>query len=607
MHFFYKVLFVVFFVIALFVPGINGGFVLDDIFNIEINHVLYVNQPNIDNLLYAALSFHDGHGERALPMLSFALDYWRAGDMDPSTFKTTNIMIHAITTFIIALFIKKLLILAKWTPQAAIWMALIVALIWAIHPLQVSAVLYIVQRMQTMATLFIILSLFSYLMMRQHQIEGGRGRVYGALVVVFWLMGLASKEDAVLLPVYTLLIELIFLKFKAGQEVVSRGLKQCYTLIVVVATLAFVFIFIPKYGCLAEVCGRRDFNSIERVLTQGRVLLMYLGQIIMPIPSNLPFIYDNYEVSRSLWQPWTTMFSWLFILGLILWAWFWRNIRPLFAFGVLLFFAGHIISSNVVLLELVFEHRNHLPLLGAVLALLDLVLYIAQRFSVSKKVLTTLCVSVCLGLSLSTFYRTYIWGDGIRLGQALTTAAPHSVRAWAEYSSIYNDLYKETKDKSYLVGGVKVSQDSLKYVKSSIMIGNMLMFKTILGTVHDQDWDLYYKILHEDNNQLQKQSSISFLFDNYLRGYDIDELKLIGAIEVIESQGYESDYLEIANTVFNTKRKDRAIIFYKKFIEVAEVNDPEIDKLFNSLNSAGYEHWVVELKEIINGRAKAPK
>ncbi|WP_347456169.1 hypothetical protein ABEF89_01785 [Acinetobacter thermotolerans] len=607
MHFYLKLLIAILFVIALFIPGINGGFILDDIFNIEINHVLYVNQLNIDNLLYAALSFHDGNGERALPMLSFALDYWRAGDMDPSTFKTTNIMIHTITTFIIALFIKKLLILAKWTPQAAIRGALIVALIWAIHPLQVSAVLYIVQRMQTMATLFIVLSLWSYLLMRQNQFAGRRGRLYGILVILFWLMALACKEDAVLLPVYTLLLELVFLRFKAGQEVVARGLKQCYSLIIVLATLAFVFIFIPKYGCLGDVCGRRDFNSIERILTQGRVLVMYLGQILMPIPSNLPFIYDNYVVSRSLWQPWTTLISWLFIIGLISWAWYWRNIRPLFAFGVLFFFAGHIISSNVVLLELVFEHRNHLPLLGMVLALVDLVLYAGQRLNFGYRFLITLCIVICMALSTSTLYRTYIWGDGVRLGRALTTAAPDSVRAWAEYSSIYNDLYKETKNKNYLVDGVKVSEESLKHVKSSIMVGNMLMYKTILGTINENDWKLYYAILKQDSNQLHRQSSVSFLFDNYLRGYDIKEEKLIGAIESIESQGYDAGYLEVANTVFNTKRRERAILFYKKYIEVAEVNDPGIDKLFNSLNSDGYEHWVVELKEIINSRAKAPK
>ena len=141
---------------ALFIPGLHGDFILDDSVTILRNYVLYVNELHVDELIYAALSFHHGHGERALPMLSFAIDYWRMGAMDATAFKATNILIHAITTFFLALFFRRLLLLAKWTPQQAAWGALAIALIWAIHPLQVSSVLYIVQRMQTMATLFIV-------------------------------------------------------------------------------------------------------------------------------------------------------------------------------------------------------------------------------------------------------------------------------------------------------------------------------------------------------------------------------------------------------------------------------------------------------------------
>ena len=259
---------------ALFIPGLHGDFILDDIVTILRNYVLYVNELHVDELIYAALSFHHGHGERALPMLSFAIDYWRMGAMDATAFKATNIIIHVVTTFFLALFFRRLLLLAKWTPQQAAWGALAIALIWAIHPLQVSSVLYIVQRMQTMATLFIVLSLWSYLLMRQHQIEGGRGRIQAVGVIVFWFFGLMCKEDAVLLPLYTLLLELTVLRFQAGKAVMVRGLKQCYSLFVFLAVLAYVFVVVPRFGCWRDVCFARDFNSGERLLTQGRVLVM---------------------------------------------------------------------------------------------------------------------------------------------------------------------------------------------------------------------------------------------------------------------------------------------------------------------------------------------
>ena len=73
MRFPVKALIVVLFAVTLFLPGINGGFLLDDGVTILKNYVLYINDLNFDDLIYAALSFHHGHGERALPMLTFAL------------------------------------------------------------------------------------------------------------------------------------------------------------------------------------------------------------------------------------------------------------------------------------------------------------------------------------------------------------------------------------------------------------------------------------------------------------------------------------------------------------------------------------------------------
>jgi hypothetical protein len=549
-------------------------------------------------LVYAALSFRDGHGERALPMLSFALDYWRVGGMDAGAFKATNIFIHAMTTFVLILFLRRLLLIAKWTPQQAAWGALAIAMIWAIHPLQVSSVLYVVQRMQTMATLFILLSLWSYLIMRQAQTAGGRGRVQGMFVVVFWLLALACKEDAVLLPIYTLLLELIIIRFKAGQAIVERGLKQCYTLFVVLGVLAYFFLIVPRHGCWTGVCGLRDFNSWERLLTQGRVLVMYLGQIILPLPDRMPFIYDDYPVSRSIWQPWTTLPAWLLIAGLITWAWCWRHTRPLFAFGVLLFFAGHLISSNIILLEMAFEHRNHFPLIGAVLAISDLVLFLCQRLGLGRKVITVIFIVVSLLFAIGTYHRASIWGDSIRFGQEMAKLSPGSARAWSEYSSAYYDRYLITKDPKYLIGGISVIEESLKHINSPVLVGNMMMYKTTLGILQEQDWQRFYQSLQGDSSFLQKQSAVAFLFDNFLRGSNLDEHKLIKAIEIIATQGYVTDYLDEANTVYDTKRRDKAIVFFKKFVEVSSKDDPRVQELLKALAAGGYTEWVDELRKV---------
>src|SRR5690606_330928 len=106
--------------------------------------------------------------------------------------------------------------------------------------------------------------------------------------------------------------------------------------------LVYCFVIIPRYGCL-DTCGR-DFTSFERVLTQARVLMMYIGQILWPVPDAFVFTYDTYTISRSLWQPWTTIISIFAIISLLVLAFRWRVKRPLFAFGVFFFFVGHFVS-----------------------------------------------------------------------------------------------------------------------------------------------------------------------------------------------------------------------------------------------------------------------
>ncbi|MCY6412419.1 hypothetical protein QTA56_09785 [Acinetobacter sp. VNH17] len=600
MRFALMVLVVVLFVITLFLPGLSGDFILDDGANILSNYLLYIHELNVDDLIYAALSFHDGNGSRALPMMSFALDYWRAGSMDVSAFKATNLFIHAITTFVLALFFRRLLLLAKWTPQQAAWGALALTLLWAVHPLQVSSVLYIVQRMQTMATLFLVSALWSYLLMRQNQISGGRGRIQGILVIIFWLLALSCKEDAVLLPVYTLLLELTVLQFKAGQAVVARGLKQSYSLFVILAVLLYIFVIIPRFGCWKDICWQRDFNSGERLLTQGRVLVMYLGQIIFPLSDRLPFIYDNYPISRSLWQPWTTLPCLLIIASLIVWGWRWRHIRPLFAFGILLFFAGHFISSNVILLEMVFEHRNHLPLIGTVLALGDLVLLICQRLQFGQKVLATVFVVIALLLTVSTLHQTYIWGDTERLGQKMTKLVPTSTRAWNQYAAFYFSRYNVGKDPNDLIHAIEVMEQAFKNIPSPLFVSNIIIYKSILGNVQEQDWQNYYQSLDNANNNKEKKQSFDLLLADFLKGFDIDENKLIRSMEVIERKGIigRGDYFIVANKVYNSKRRDRAIVFFKKAVEVSSNNDPMIQDLIDGLADGGHMKWVDELQKV---------
>src|SRR5690606_33515324 len=134
---------------------------------------------------------------------------------------------------------------------------------------------------------------------------------------------------------------------------------------ILIGVAACLFIVLPHYWSWDSYPGR-TFSSIERLLTQGRMLTMYIGQIMLPLPERLPFFYDDVRISRGLVDPVTTLPASLLVFSLLAFAWLWRTKRPVFTCGVFLFFAGHAMTSSFINLEMAFEHRNHFPLIGAV-------------------------------------------------------------------------------------------------------------------------------------------------------------------------------------------------------------------------------------------------
>lgn len=586
-------------------PGLPGGFLLDDGVNILDNPALRVVHPGFEPLARAATSFRDANGARALPMLSFAIDHWRAGGFDAASFKQTGIAIHGLTAFFLAFFLHRLLLLARWPARRAAWGALLLALAWGAHPLQVSSVLYVVQRMQTMATLFVVLALWAYVAMRAAQFDGRSGRWQGALVVFAWLLALACKEDAVLLPAYTLALELTVLRFAAGQAAVARGLRQSYALMVALGLALFVFYALPHYWSW-EAYGIRDFNTPERLLTQARVLVMYLGQILVPWPDSMPFFYDDYAASRGLWQPWTTLPALALLGGLLAWGLRWRHRRPLFGFGVLFFFAGHFLTSNIIGLELVFEHRNYLPLLGVLLALADLLVLAGERRPVSRRSAAAGAGVMLVLLGCATLARAHTWGDPVRLGERMAQLAPHAIRPWVEWSGAWFGRYKASGDKGDLQRAIEVGEQSFRFVDSYIVANNLVLYKSLQGTLGQEDWQRFYDNIRKNLPAWRRQQAMSILMGNVNSGFITDKEGAVRALMVLLETGpaHFDDVMTIGEFAYINDQLKPALMFFRLAAQFPDPDEFRFDELMRRLTGDGHQDWVDELKEIRQGRSR---
>jgi len=419
---------------AVMLPGLPGDWVFDDFPNIVNNQSIQLHQFSVATIIELLSTPQPSGSLRSLPTLSFALDFWRAGGMDPATFKTTNIAIHAVTAFALVWLYRSLLqgqVMNTWRTS---WLAAALALSWAIHPMMVSSVLYTVQRLQTMGTLFLVIALIAYLKARHAQIEGRSGRNGFLLSALALALALGSKEDSALLPAYTLTLELTVLRFAANDAALGRNLKRGYTVVVGAGALIYLFWVAPHYWSWEDYSGR-DFSTLERLLTQPRLLCLYLWQIVWPLPSHLPFYYDWVIPSRNVFHPWTTLPATGLIIALLTLAWHSRHTRPLMALGILWFFAAHFITSNVIGLELAFEHRNHFALIGAVLTLGSLLADLCGKWRPSAPLQVAFCVTTLLALAGATLQRAHSWSSAMRLAEAGTVAAPQSPRAWIDLCS----------------------------------------------------------------------------------------------------------------------------------------------------------------------------
>jgi tetratricopeptide (TPR) repeat protein len=173
------------------------------------------------------------------------------------------------------------------------------------------------------------------------------------------------------------------------------------------------------------------------VLTESRVLVEYLYRIIIPQSGGGGLIHDDIVISTGLFSPVTTLISLCFHVGLLCFSWLARDKLRVFSFAVLWFYVGHLLESTFIALELYFEHRNYLPMIGPIFALV----YYAVEWCVKvtakgKFVICTAGILIIVISCLITKQASTIWGEPSVLFRVWANEHPNSPRA----NRIYGQL-----------------------------------------------------------------------------------------------------------------------------------------------------------------------
>ncbi len=427
-------------VVGIYCGGLPGYWVFDDFTNIAYNDAM--SYPWDMKHLVAMLLTGPGYMHRPLSTFTFYLDSYFFG-LSPTPFKLTNIGIHIAAGLALGAMARSLLKLFRMQGGTALtdsqisWLAFITTALWLVHPLNLTAVLYVVQRETSLSALFTAATVLAYLQARRLQLSGGRHASWLLWVAVpsLTLLGIACKENAALTPLLLFLIEFTLLGFKVKDGRVSRQLLAFYAVFLLIPACIVVALILGKNTMLMGGYWIRDFTLSERLMTECRVLLLYLRWIVIPIPQQLGLYHDDISISHSLMSPATTLPAVIAVLGLIGVALALRKRAPFLSLGILWFFAAHLMESSVLPLELTFEHRNYLPLFGLILGIVAAIGssdYARQE----TKSLATLTVLILAAFTGVTAVRAIEWASPVAFATSEARHHPQSPRAQYELGSV---------------------------------------------------------------------------------------------------------------------------------------------------------------------------
>ncbi|MCC6709454.1 MAG: tetratricopeptide repeat protein [Gammaproteobacteria bacterium] len=403
-------------------PGLAGGFAFDDYHTIVDNVALAGAGSSLSSWCDAAMSgLGTGPLARPLAMLSFAFNYTLNG-LDPWRFKLTNLFIHALNAVLVWALVARLA--TALAPRATAASAWVVAALWALHPVNLTSVLYVVQRMTSLSATFVLLTLLVYTRARQRQLRGEPvARGWPIACAALALLALLSKETALALLFYLVLIEAWVIRApRAALSQMSRRLLGMAAVAVVAAALwYFLHGVLPGYG-------GREFTLAERLWSEARVMFMYLRLLLVPTPGAFTLFHDDFVLSRGWLSPPTTALAVLALLALAVLAHARRRSHAALAFGWAWFVLGHLFEGSVVPLELMHEHRNYLPGLGVMLAV---TLTLADSATASRWRVPGAFMAM-LVLAAVTWSRATLWASPSLLVESELRHHPASPRLWYE-------------------------------------------------------------------------------------------------------------------------------------------------------------------------------
>ncbi len=415
--------------LGLYVSTINHEFLFDDV-------TLIIQHPRVVGLQWLKiLSFHE---YRPIRTLTYAINYSLGGE-DPFGYHLFNVVLHGLNAVLVFLLLYKISSLPVLAGAGAA--------IFASHPVQTAAVAYVSGRKDLLATFFILLGCYWYSSYR----STGR-RLFLLLCLLGFLLGVLSKEVAIVLPALLLLLDFCLPSEASslGQKTLAeprttffpklvKAIKRSWPLYAAGLALAAVGLYYALY--LLPASRKISFwgGSLETNLGASfKLFFHYLKLVLVPYPLIADYTGDVFPVSEGLFEP-ATVLSILIFVGFVALAVWTYSKNALLSLGMFWFLITllpvlHIFPFH----EIAADHFLYLPLVGLALVGGSTIDYLVRVKDKRFPGWIFFGLLTIVGGTL-TLDRNRDWKNARALWEATVKHAPGSSRANSNLGNLYSN------------------------------------------------------------------------------------------------------------------------------------------------------------------------
>ena len=553
----------------------------DDEPNIKDNTKIHLKEISWQNIKksFFSLQLEPEQLYRPAACLSFALNYYFGKD-NVLGYHIVNISIHFLTAIFLFFFIYHTLnvpLLKVKYGTNSYFIALLSAALWAVNPIQTQAVTFIVQRMASMAGMFYIISMYLYLKGRtstQNHVK----IILFVLCTISAILAFASKENAIMIPLSLFLYD-FFLVQGISKETMKKNIKILVTGAIIILGLGIIYFVFSEASVSSyfSLYVKRPFTLWERLLTQPRIIIFYISLIFYPMSNRLSLAHDI-NVSKSLFDPFTTILSILLIIGIVIGAISISKRKPLICFSILFFFLNHIIESSILPLELIFEHRNYIPTMlffvPIAIGSINAISYFSYKRSM--QVIIALSISlVIVGEGHATFMRNFTWKNEESL--------------WIDCIDKYPNLFRPHHNLGRYYGDQNNNEKAIELYEKALTLRatNTKTEKAIthfnLGSIYfrrkefEKAKDYYLKALEIDPCCQGAHNNLAIILAATNKNYEEvhNELKKAIACEPASMKAHSN----IGILLVKMGRIDEGIGEIKKALKIDPYNIPTLERL----------------------------